>query len=83
MRSVLLGRGHQSGGPYTRAIGDGLRNTELNHGHMTRTTPEREPSSPDFHTTSTGGHLSFGSLLYTMDLQWHYARTFDTPAMSP
>ncbi|GFU36953.1 hypothetical protein TNCV_2671111 [Trichonephila clavipes] len=27
----------------------------LNHGQVTRTTPELAPSSPNFHTTQTGG----------------------------
>ncbi|GFV77003.1 hypothetical protein TNCV_690731 [Trichonephila clavipes] len=28
----------------------------LNHGQVTRTTPELAPPSPNYHTTPTGGH---------------------------
>ncbi|GFY02521.1 hypothetical protein TNCV_3504011 [Trichonephila clavipes] len=31
----------------------------LNHGQMTRTSPELAHPSPNFRTTPTGGHLSF------------------------
>ncbi|GBM88142.1 hypothetical protein AVEN_213957-1 [Araneus ventricosus] len=30
----------------------------LNHGQMTRTTPELAPPSPNFHDTPTGGRLA-------------------------
>ncbi|GFX57286.1 hypothetical protein TNCV_2965651 [Trichonephila clavipes] len=39
-----------------QAIGD--RPLSLNHGQVTRMTPEMAPPSPNFHATPTGGHLS-------------------------
>ncbi|GFX88353.1 hypothetical protein TNCV_1705731 [Trichonephila clavipes] len=33
----------------------------LNHGEVTKTTPELVPPPPEFHTTSMGGRLSLGS----------------------
>ncbi|CAL1262581.1 unnamed protein product, partial [Larinioides sclopetarius] len=39
----------------TRAI---LGRTSQDHGQMMRMTPEPAPSSPNFRTTPTGGHLA-------------------------
>ncbi|GFV89514.1 hypothetical protein TNCV_4153291 [Trichonephila clavipes] len=41
---------------YSGAFGNDL--VILNHGQVTRTTPELAPSSPNYHTTSTGGRFS-------------------------
>ncbi|GFV53658.1 hypothetical protein TNCV_1042651 [Trichonephila clavipes] len=41
---------------YSRDCGDGPRNFELSQ--VTRTTPELASTSPNFHTTPTGGRLS-------------------------
>ncbi|GFY08978.1 hypothetical protein TNCV_4661691 [Trichonephila clavipes] len=50
---------------------------------MGGTTPELAPSSPNYHTTPTGGRLSSrqiqrASLPYTKGLQWYWARTHHT-----
>ncbi|GFS59136.1 hypothetical protein TNCV_70131 [Trichonephila clavipes] len=49
----------------------------LNHGQVTRTTPELAPRSPNYHTTPTGGRVS---LPYTKGIQRHEAQTHDAPA---
>ncbi|GFW87144.1 hypothetical protein TNCV_5124981 [Trichonephila clavipes] len=41
---------------YSRDLGDGPRN--LDHGQVTRTSPELVPPSSNFHTTPTRGRLS-------------------------
>ncbi|GFW93210.1 hypothetical protein TNCV_3333701 [Trichonephila clavipes] len=41
-------------GGYSRAFGDGPRN----HGQVTWTTPELAPTSPNHHSTATGGRFS-------------------------
>ncbi|GFU55436.1 hypothetical protein TNCV_2550241 [Trichonephila clavipes] len=48
---------------YTRAFGDDL--VFLNHGQVTRTTPELAPPSPTYHTTPTGGRLSSQQATHT------------------
>ncbi|GFT00636.1 hypothetical protein TNCV_141811 [Trichonephila clavipes] len=68
----------------TRAIGDGTRSFEP----WTRTTPELAPSSSNFHTTPTGGHLSLDRFnvhqpLYTAGLQQYQARAHAMLAKSP
>ncbi|GFY09613.1 hypothetical protein TNCV_381081 [Trichonephila clavipes] len=48
----------------------------LNHGQVTRTTPELASPSPNFHTTTTGGRLNIGRfylhhpLPYTADTRY-------------
>ncbi|GFY10319.1 transposase [Trichonephila clavipes] len=59
----------------------------LNHGQVTRTTPELARSLI-FHTTPTGGCLSLDRFnthrpLRTVDFQRYQARTHDAPATSP
>ncbi|GFW60373.1 hypothetical protein TNCV_3869061 [Trichonephila clavipes] len=54
----------------------------LNHGQVMRTTPELAPTSPNCHTTPTGGRLSSqqilrASLPYTASPSWYCARTHD------
>ncbi|GFT06470.1 uncharacterized protein TNCV_3356031 [Trichonephila clavipes] len=46
---------------FERMTTRGLLTTDhviLNHGQVTRTTPELAPPSPNYHTTPTGGRLS-------------------------
>ncbi|GFY04613.1 hypothetical protein TNCV_4416961 [Trichonephila clavipes] len=75
--------------PY--AATQGLLATDLvilNHGQITRTTPELAPPSPNFHTTPTLGRLSSTDLTYidhhhsthTARLQQYQTLTHDTPA---
>ncbi|GFU76973.1 hypothetical protein TNCV_4521291 [Trichonephila clavipes] len=60
----------------------------LIHGQVTRTTHELAPASPNLHTPSTGGRLSSRQILRAslpcmVGIQLYWARTHDTPAMSP
>ncbi|GFU82037.1 hypothetical protein TNCV_517171 [Trichonephila clavipes] len=60
----------------------------LSHGEATRTTPELAHSSPNFHITPKGGHLTSTFLtcigpFNTAGLQWYQAHAHDTPTISP
>ncbi|GFX14800.1 hypothetical protein TNCV_1485431 [Trichonephila clavipes] len=61
--------------------------TLLHHGQVTKKTPELVPPFPNYHTTPTGGRLSFRqiertSLPYTAGFQRLLAGTHDTPVTS-
>ncbi|GFV07134.1 hypothetical protein TNCV_3601541 [Trichonephila clavipes] len=54
----------------------------LNHGQVTRTTPERAPPSPNYHTNRRTFELSADLICITPLHQWYWAQTHDMPATS-